>query len=56
MLQGGKVSMQGWHGMSFPSSPSDTTRVNFVDVLPYARWCQVCGVKPGEMRDELLGV
>lgn len=28
--------------------------VNFVDVLLYARWCQVCGVKPGAALDEIL--
>lgn len=29
---------------------------NFVDVLLYARWCQVCGVKPGKTLDKLLRV
>ncbi len=27
---------------------------NFVDLLLYIRWCQVCGVKPGEVLDKLL--
>ena len=27
---------------------------NFVDVLLYARWCQVCGVEPGKALDDLL--
>jgi len=27
---------------------------NFVDVLLYARWCQICGVKPGKTLDRLL--
>lgn len=27
---------------------------NFVDVLLYVRWCQICGVKPGETLDNLL--
>lgn len=29
---------------------------NFVDVLLYARWCQVCGIKPGKALDELLSL
>ncbi|WP_275888325.1 helix-turn-helix domain-containing protein [Azospira oryzae] len=27
---------------------------NFVDLLLYIRWCQACGVKPGEALDRLL--
>jgi len=27
---------------------------NFVDVLLFARWCQVCGVAPGRTLDSLL--
>ncbi len=27
---------------------------NFVDLLLYIRWCQACGVKPGEALDSLL--
>jgi len=27
---------------------------NFVDVLLFARWCQVCGIKPGKALDGLL--
>lgn len=27
---------------------------NFVDVLLYVRWCEVCGVKPGEELDKLI--
>lgn len=27
---------------------------NFVDLLLYIRWCQACGVKPGEVLDRLL--
>jgi len=27
---------------------------NFVDLLLYIRWCQACGVKPGEVLDKLL--
>ena len=27
---------------------------NFVDVLLYVRWCEVCGVKPGEELDNLI--
>ena len=27
---------------------------NFVDVLLYVRWCEVCGVKPGVELDKLL--
>jgi transcriptional regulator with XRE-family HTH domain len=29
---------------------------NFVDVLLYARWCGVCGVKPGKALDGLLSM
>lgn len=29
---------------------------NFVDVLLFARWCQVCGIKPGKALDELLSM
>lgn len=29
---------------------------NFVDVLLFARWCQVCGVKPGKALDGLLSL
>lgn len=29
---------------------------NFVDVLLYVRWCQICGVKPGKALDELLSI
>lgn len=29
---------------------------NFVDVLLYARWCDVCGVKPGKALDALLSL
>ena len=27
---------------------------NFVDVLLYVRWCEICGVKPGVELDRLL--
>ena len=27
---------------------------NFVDVLLYVRWCEICGVKPGVELDKLL--
>lgn len=29
---------------------------NFVDVLLFARWCQVCGVAPGRVLDRLLSL
>jgi transcriptional regulator with XRE-family HTH domain len=29
---------------------------NFVDVLLFARWCSVCGVKPGKTLDKLVGM
>lgn len=29
---------------------------NFVDVLLFARWCQVCGIKPGKALDRLLSL
>jgi transcriptional regulator with XRE-family HTH domain len=29
---------------------------NFVDVLLFARWCQVCGIQPGTTLDGLLNV
>jgi transcriptional regulator with XRE-family HTH domain len=27
---------------------------NFVDMLLYVRWCQICGVRPGKALDNLL--
>lgn len=27
---------------------------NFIDVILYARWCEVCGVQPGAMLDSTV--